>query len=195
MSVEMRAELVMAIRGYDCEEKEFQDHGIDFTASDEESDEKILLRVITNPKSNSGVVGVDAVAKMAEVIKQEDYDKGILVSERFSGAARNEMRRKGIQMISERYMPSFTPQKLYLTIQDCMDSLCKTKCGRIPEKEADCEGRDSDGNYLCRIRLVSDNASFHFQRAWTDLLGEDLKQLLTLQRSIGRQNDGDNKNV
>jgi len=191
----MKAELIMAIRGYDCEEEEFRDHGVDFTASDEEADEKILLRVITNPKSNSGVVGVDAVAKMAEIIEQEDYDKGILVSERFSGAARNEMRRKGIQMISERYTPSVTPQKLYLTIQDCVDGLCKTKCGRVPEKIADCEGRDSEGDYSCRIRLVSDNASFHFQRGWTDLLREDLKQLLTLRKSLDHQNDGDKKNV
>ncbi len=189
MNVELAAELVMAIRGYDYEEKEIWNDGVDLTASDEKSDEKILLRVITNPKSNSGVVGVDAVAKLAETIEQGDYDRGVLVSERFSDAARNEMRRKGIQLISERFMPSFKPQKLYLTIQDCINDLCETKCGRVPESESDCEGRNSDGNYSCEIRLVSDNASFHFQRGWTNLLREDLKQLLTLRKSMVLRGD------
>lgn len=195
MSLELKAELVMAVRGYDCEGKEIQDDHIDFSASDVESDEKILLRVITDPKSNSGILGVDVVRQMVETIEHEDYDRGVLVGERFSEAARKETDRKSIQIVSERFMPSFKPHKLYLTTQDCMNDLCRAKCGQVPEKESDCEGIDSDGNYLCRIRLVSDNASFHFQRGWTNLLREDLKQLLGLQRSIGHQKDGDGSSV
>lgn len=182
MSVELKAELVMAVRGYECEGKESWDEGIDFTASDAELDEKILLRVVTDPKSNSGTVGVDVVREMVETIEQEDYDRGFLIGERFSEAARRETNRKGIQLFSDRHMPLFRPQKLYLTLQDCIDDLCKAKCGRVPEKESDCEGRDSDGSYSCRIRLISDNASFHFERGWTTLLREDLIQLLTLRK-------------
>lgn len=195
MNEELAAELLIAIKGFDCEKKEIWSDGVDLTVSEKESNERILLRVINNPKLNSGVVGVDTVTKMAETIEQKDYDKGVLVSERFSSAARKAMTREGIQMISERFMPSFEPQRLYLTIQDCIDGLCKAKCGRVPEKEMDCEGRGSDGNYSCKVRLISDNSSFHFQRGWTNLLREDLKRLLTLRKLIDYQNDGDKNNV
>lgn len=195
MSVELKAELVMAIRGYECERKEIWDEGVDFTASGTDSDEKVLLRVITDPKSNSGIVGVSVVRKMIEIIEQEDYDGGVLVGKRFSEAARKEIHRKGIQMFSEKFMPSFKPQKLYLTIQDCIDDLCKAKCGRVPKKISDCKGRGSDGNYLCKIRLISDNALFHFERGWMNLLREDLMQLLALRKSMNHQSDVNMNNV
>lgn len=188
MNVELKAELVMAIKGYECEERKSWDEGIDFVASDAKSDEKILLRAITDPKSNSGILGVDTVREMAETIEHEDYDRGVLVGERFSEAAQNETDRKGILMVSKDFTPPVTPQKLYLTIFDCVDDLCKAKCGRVPEKESDCRGNDSDGKYCCKIKLISDNASFHFERGWTNLLKQDLVKLLKLRKSISLQN-------
>jgi hypothetical protein len=183
MSMESKAELVMAVKDYECEKRERLDNGVDFTASDAKSDDRILLRVITEPKSKSGVVGIDTIRNMIESMKHENYDKGVLISERFSKAAKREMKRESIQMVSKKYMPSFKPQKLYLTIQNCINDLCKAKCGLVPEKESDCKGY-SEGRYSCKIRLISDNASFHFERGWADLLQNDLVQLLTLQNSI-----------
>ncbi|MEA2090395.1 MAG: restriction endonuclease [Thermoproteota archaeon] len=190
MSIELKAELVMAIRDYECEERQRWDEGIDFTASDAKSDDKILLRVITEPKSKSGVAGIDTVRKMGEIMKLEDYDKGVLISKRFSKAAKEEMKRKSIQMFSKKYPPSFEPQKLYLKIQDCINNLCKAKCGRVPEKKSDCKGKDSNGHYSCKIRLISDNAAFHFERGWTDLLKNDLMRLLAVQNSMNNQSNG-----
>jgi len=182
MSEELKAELVIAVRGYECEKKKNWDEGIDFTASDAKPNEKILLRVITDPRSNSGVVGVDAVRKMVETIEREDYDSGVLVSERFSDAAKEEMMRRDIQIVSERITPRFKPEKLYIAIKERINDLCKIKCGRIPRKESDCKGKNPDSHYSCKVRLISDNALFHFERGWTDFLREDLKQLLTLQK-------------
>jgi hypothetical protein len=187
MRLELEAELLMEIKGYKCEGKESWDEGVDFIASDKKSDHKVLLRVITDPKSNSGMVGVDSVRDMVHVLKQDDYDKGVLISKSFSTAAKREMNQVGIRMISENYMPLFRPQQLYLTIQDCVDGLCKEKCGQVPEKEMDCEGKGPDGNYSCKTRLISDNASFHYQCGWMKLLRKDLKQLLTLQNSMDDQ--------
>jgi hypothetical protein len=187
MSIELKAELVMAIRDYECAKRQRWDEGIDFTASDTKSDDKILLRVITTPKSKSGFVGIDAVRKMAETMKRKGCDKGILISKRFTESAKEEMSRKGIRMISEKFMPRFKPQQIYLTIRDCIDDLCQTKCGYIPKKESDCKGKDSNGHYPCKIRLISDNASFHIEQGWTDLLQNDLIQLLTINNSINNQ--------
>ncbi|MDH5448786.1 MAG: restriction endonuclease [Candidatus Bathyarchaeota archaeon] len=186
MSIEDKAELVMTIRDYEYEEKQKWDKGIDFTASDAKSDDKILLRIITAPESRSGVVGIDAVKEMSEIMKLKDYDKGVLISKRFTEAAKKEMKRENIQMISESFMPSLEPQRLYLKIQDLIDGLCKANCGKIPEKESDCKGH-LNGQYPCKIRLISDNASFHFERGWTRFLQNDLLRLLRLHNLMNNK--------
>jgi len=173
MGIQDEVEIVMAVRNYSCEEREKWDEGIDITALDEASNEKILLRVV-NSKSSSGVVGIDTVRKMWEVMEREDYDKGFLLGKRFTDAAKQEMVQKGIQRISERYMPTFNPERLFLRINHYVNKLCKTKCGKIPQKESDCQSN-------CRIRIISDNACFHFEHGWTSLMKNDLKQLLSLQ--------------
>ena len=183
MSMKLKAELVMAVRGYECKGEQRWDEGTDFTASDIDSGEKILLRVITEPKSKSDAVSVDTIKQMVETMKEERYDKGILISDRFTESARREMNQNNIQMISENYMSPFKPQKLYLAIQDCIDDLCKAKCGMVPGKKADCKGKNPDDAYSCDVRLISDNAVFHFERRWIKFLRNDLMRLLALQKA------------
>ena len=165
----------MAMRNYSCEEREKGEEGIDIIALDTASKEKVLLRIVES-KSKSGFVGIDAVRKMLETMEREDYDKGFLFGKRFTDAAKNEMMENDIQRISEGYMPRFKPERLYLRINQYVNDLCKVKCGKIPEKESDCKGD-------CRIRVVSDNASFHFEQGWINLMKKDFKQLLSLNNS------------
>jgi len=198
MGIEDKAEIFMAIRDYECEEKQKWDKGIDFTASGAKSKDKILLRAITEPESRSGIVGIDAVKKMTETMKLENYDKGVLISKRFTEAAKKEMKQENIQMISENFMPLPKPQRLYHKIQNLIDSLCKAKCGKIPEKESDCKGYLNE-QYSCTIRLINDNASFHFERGWIKFLQNDLLRLLKLHNSMNnkktKQNNGFMNNV
>jgi hypothetical protein len=175
MSIQDEAELVMALRDYSCKDKGEWDGGVDITALDAESKEKILLRVVTS-KVKSGFIGLDAVRKMLGEMERGDYDKGFLIGKRFTTAAKEEMAQNNIQRISETYMLPFKPEKLYLRIGQYVNKLCKVKCGRIPEKESDCQGN-------CKIRIISDNASFHFENGWIRLMKNDLKQLLALQNS------------
>jgi hypothetical protein len=181
MSIEDKAELFMAVRNYKCEERKKWNEGVDLTASDILSDEKILLRLI-EPRAKTGFVGVDAVRKMSEVMKSEEYDKGFLVGKRFTEAAEQEMTEQNIQRISDDYMPPITQERLYVTINDYVNDLCKTKCGEAPQKESDCEGY-SEG-HSCMIRIISDNASFHFERGWMNLLKNDFKKLVSIQDTI-----------
>ena len=111
-----------------------------------------------------------------DLMKREDYDKGFLFGKRFTDAAKKELMRNDIQRISEGYMPTFKPERLYLQINNYVNDLCKEKCGKIPKKEADCKGN-------CRVRVISDNASFHFEQGWINLMKKDLKQLLVLSNS------------
>jgi hypothetical protein len=169
------AELFMAMRNYSCETRTKGDEGIDITALDTESNEKILLRIVES-KSKSGFVGIDAVRKMLEAMKREDYAKGFLFGKRFTDAAKQELMQNNIQRISEGYMPRFKPERVYLRINNYVNDLCKVKCGKIPKKESDCKGN-------CRIRIISDNASFHFEQGWINLMKKDLRQLLSMNDS------------
>jgi hypothetical protein len=175
MSIQDEAELVMALRDYSCKKRGAWDEGVDITALDAASKEKILLRVITS-KSKSGFYGVDAVRSMLDVMKRERYDKGFLIAKRFTSAAQEEMAQNNIQRISESHTLPFKPDRLYLQINRYVKKLCKAKCGKVPEAESDCQ---SD----CKVRVISDNASFHFESGWMRLLKNDFKQLLALQNS------------
>ncbi len=176
----LKVEMIMAIRDYENEAIRSNKEGIDFVASQAESDDKVLLRVVTNPRGRSGTVGVDVVNEMVDTIRQENYDRGILISERFSTAAKDVMRREGIQIISENFTPRYEPIELYSKMREYIDSLCKAKCGSSPKKKSECKGI-SDGHYTCKIRLLSDNASFHLKRGWVNLLKQDFKQLISLR--------------
>ena len=178
-----KAELVAAIKGYEIEESQQYDKGIDFVATQTRSDDKILLRVITESKLKSGIVSINTVKEMSEMMEREDYDKGVLISKGFSKGARDEMRQKGIEIVSEKRVPLFKPQKVYLATQKYINELCQIKCGFIPEKESDCEGF-SDGQYSCKIRLISDNADFHFEKGWVNLIQNDLEQLIGVHHAM-----------
>jgi len=181
--VEM-AELIMAVRDYENEEKQQWEKGVDIIASPNESDDKILMRVITKPSTKSGVIGTTAVREMSEELEREGYDKGFIIGKRFTKDARELMSKEGIGMASKKIRPSFKPQRLYVTIHDYINHLCRAKCGRVPKEESDCKGY-SHSHYSCKIRLISDNAQLHFERGWTNLLQNDLKQLLTIDKSAG----------
>jgi len=193
MNVEMkdeglieRAELVMAIKEYDDIKRRRREGGIDIIVSPVKSDDKILMRVINKSRSKSGIVGIDAVKEMSEFLERNGYDSGFIIGERFSNAAREEMSRECIKVISEKHMPAFKPQRLYFSINKIVEKSCKAKCGQVPEKESDCKGY-SKGSYSCKIRLISDDASFHFERGWTNLLQNDLKRLLAMRAKENRE--------
>jgi hypothetical protein len=175
VSIKDEAELFMAMRNYSCEDREKWDEGVDITALDTESNKKILLRIVES-KTKSGFVGINAVRKMLEDMEREEYDKGFLFGKRFTAAAKQELMQNDIQRISEQYMPTFKPERLYLRINNYVNELCKAKCGKIPKKESDCKGD-------CRIRVISDNASFHFEQGWINMMKKDLKQLLSMNNS------------
>ena len=170
----------MAVQNYRFEERKKTDQWVDFTASDANTEEKILLRMIET-KQNAAFVGVDAVRKILETMQHQQYDKAILVGRRFTDAAEQEMLEKNIPRISEEYMPPVLPERLYLTINEHVNALCKATCGKAPQEETECPGYSRGER--CEIRTISDNAAFHFERGWTILLRNDLKKLVTITQS------------
>jgi hypothetical protein len=177
-----RAKLVLAVREYRVEKTRRREGKMDFTVSSPESDDRILMRVITEPESKSGCVGVDTVRKMSRTLSRRHYEKGILIGKRFTMAAKSEMKREDIEAISER-IPRFKLEQLYLVIQNHVDNLCKAKCGKIPKEVTDCKGY-AYGQYSCDIRRINDNANFHFERGWRNPLRRDLVKLLAIEEDL-----------
>jgi hypothetical protein len=175
------AEVVLAVRGYETVDIRKKESLVDYTVSPQKSDDKILVRVIIGSSSKTGYVGVDSVKEMNDLLEKRNYDKGILVGKRFTEAAKNEMQRDKIEMISDTRKPYFTSMKLFSIINDYTQKLCKAKCGQIPLKDSNCKGY-TDGRYSCDVRLTSDNADFHFERGWTRFLEKDLMKLLAIEK-------------
>ncbi|NIO36192.1 hypothetical protein GTO27_00650 [Candidatus Bathyarchaeota archaeon] len=186
MNMELKAELIMAVSDYECEERQEWNRGVDFRAIDSKSDVKTLFRVITEPKTRSGVVGIDGVRRMAKKTEQEEYAKGFLISNRFSKAAKKEIGRKRIKIVSEGIMPEFSLQKTHLKMRDRIGNLYGITCGHVPEKESDCEGL-LDDHYTCRIRLISDNAAFHLELGWISFLQNGFAGLLAMNSQMSKQ--------
>ncbi len=178
-----KAEVISAVRDYEGKRIRRKEKRVDFMVSPSGSDDKILIRVIKETESRSGYVGVDVVRELSEILEKRNFDKGILIGRRFTEAAKREMRREGIEAISERITPHFKLERLYFVINGCIENLCRAKCGLVPVKEADCKGY-VDGRYVCDVRLVSDNASFHFERGWVDFLERDLARLLAIEKGF-----------
>jgi len=155
---------------------------VDFTVSPSESDDKILIRVITEGKAKSGYVGADTVREMSDILKKRNYDKGILIGKQFTEAAKSAMKSENIEAVSERFT-RFSLERLYSAIDSRVRNLCKAKCGHVPTKESDCKGY-VDGHYSCDVRLVSDDASFHLEHGWISFLERDLAKLLAIENAL-----------
>ena len=181
MSVKDKAEFLIAVRNYKCGKKKKWSNGVDFVASDMISNEKVLVRYI-ELQNKLRSVGADEVTNMLKVMKHESCGKGILVGKRFTAAATQEMNTNNIQQVSDEYMPPVKPESIILTINECAKNLCETKCGAGSLKMDNCKVRLK--GELCRVRSISDDALFHRDRGWMNLLNNDLRQLLLLNRAI-----------
>jgi len=177
-----RAKFVFAVREYQIKRTAKKENIVDFSVSPAESDDRIFVRVITEPRTNLGRVKADTILEFSQILHEKHYDKGILIGKRFTQTAIKEINKKDIEIITEE-TPNFKPERLYSTIQDHINKLCKVKCGRIPRKESECKGY-SDGGYSCNVRLISDDAYFHFKHGWTSLLERDLAKLLTKEEDL-----------
>jgi len=178
-----KAKVISAVRDYENMRTRRKERMVDFTVSPSESDDKILIRVITETKSKSGYVGVDTVREMSGILEERNYDKGILIGKQFTEAARREMESENIEAVSEKTTPHFKLERLYSAIDSCVQNLCKAKCGHVPIKKSECKGY-VDGHYSCDVRLINDNASFHLERGWIGFLKRDLAKLLAIEKTL-----------
>jgi len=101
-----KVELLMKFRGYRKMKEEQRDDGIDIAVLNREK-EKTLIRIVTKTRLASGNVGVNNVKAMRRNLERRNIESGILIARGFSHPARRQARKKHIEPISEKMLPSF----------------------------------------------------------------------------------------
>lgn len=180
MSIEDKAEFLIAVRNLKCGKKQKWSEGTDIVALNVVSDKKVLVRLMTEQKRSRFVNGED-VKDMSKTMKRMDCDSGFFIGKRFTSGAIDEMSSGNIKQVSDDYMPPITSENILLTINDSVSDLCRRKCGESLKK-AECNGRFKDRP--CHVRAISDNALFHYGSGWMDLLKNDLRQLLSMSKIV-----------
>lgn len=175
MSIANKTSLIIAIRGYTNIKKESKDNYTDISALDN-SNNRVLLRVI-DPIGNK-YVDLNDVKNLTELVKREAYDSAIIISKNFTDGAANEMDKQKIQLVSEKYMPPFSIEDLYLAIVNHAGKQCTKKCGKSMLEISDCDGTENAD--LCRMRTLALKAKGHFEEGDVGLLKNDLKVALAL---------------
>lgn len=127
-----KADILMNLRGYQQEETHKEKGIVDIIASKPETEEKVLVRVVTRSQLKSDTIGTGQVRKMEKTLEKMGVDKGVLIGKRFSSTARREMLEEGIEGISEKSLPPFNifthylvPKHEILTPEEAREVLTK----------------------------------------------------------------------
>lgn len=208
-----QAELFMEVQGYQPERVQCTSETIDITASTPNAEETLVMHIVAESNLKSKGVGVEHVADAKLILAEPEVDRVIVFGKSFTQAARKTLQGEGISFFStdQRFISTLNPWELYTRILDCVNELCQHQCGQIPRTEADCAGYTGDPTpcaacggegrvkgsrclkcagtgrratqYICDVRLLSDNADFHVTHGWRTLLQHGLLALLPMLRA------------
>lgn len=180
------AELIIEYRGYDETDVTRSEKTIDIRASKLDSDEGILVRVVTNPQTGASVIGVDKAKEMVETLAKMDTKHGIILGDRFTNAAKRVLNENSIEFFTgkQNIIKTIDPEQLYVKINEFVQRLCEDKCEKQPLSASECTGVTVETGtfkeYTCKIRQISDNADVHYEHRWWTMLQNDLRDLLSL---------------
>ena len=178
-------ELLKALHGYVKDGIDDKVGSIDYVAGGDVHGKK-LLRVIIDQKADVSRAFTDTVRATIEFLKDEDYDEAVIIAEEFTQGATNLLRNESdLDFISMRQEHQYSISELLEAIQKYSIELCKLRCGNVPESENDCQGY-RDREYSCSIRRISDDADFHAERRWLQLLINDFSRLIELRRGMSK---------
>jgi len=162
-------ELLKAIHGYEKNGVNDELGSIDYVASGD-GDEKKLLRVIIDPKANRSKANTDTIRTIKEFLEKENYDEAVILAKEVTQGAKSLIRgKKNLHYISLGLERPYSISELIYAIQEKSSELCKLRCGKVP-----------------KTRRISDDADFHADRKWLKLLMNDFSKLTNLWRELNK---------
>jgi hypothetical protein len=149
-----------------------------------EDDQTKIMRVMINENAEPRPIYVKTLENTLETIQEKDIDQVLLLGERTTQASREIIKENDeIQCLTPNIKTHYKVSELIYSIQEKTLELCRQKCGKAPKKESDCTGYQN-GEYSCQIRRLSDDATFHAEMKWNDILKQDWKAILDLEKEL-----------
>ena len=218
-----KAEALIEYRGYKVEDVSQNPSTIDIEVVPPDSDETVMMRIITQTEHKGNGVGVDTVEATEQLLAKPNIDKVIVFGSRFTASAQSNLQEEGIEFFSpnQNILSGMNHHELYHSILRYVNELCRVTCGSPPESSSDCTGfnkqiipcpkcdgrgklertsakyppycnacggsGEKESKYTCAIRLISDNADFHYHKNWRRLLHNDLLALVDLASSSQKE--------
>ena len=181
---DVQVELLKGLQGYEFKDLNDEAGYVDYVAEGDGVERK-LLRVIVGPKHHASKALASIVENTLEKLEDDEYDEAILMAKSFTNTSKRRIGEEAdLEMISpDQSLHSTT--EVYGVIHDIIASLCKNKCGGLPNTEEDCDGL-VDREYNCEVRRVSDNSDFHARMRWLPSLMNDFSRLIELQREMSQ---------
>jgi len=177
-----QVELLKTLHGYEVAEVNKEVGCVDYV-SKRDDDEKKLLRVIVDPEFNASKAYFETTRKTLDAVENGYYDEATIMAERFTKASKRLARKEeNLEYVSSEH-GHYSLIELMDAIQKVTRELCEAECGKFPTRAEDCQGYQ-DGEYLCPVRRVSDDADFHAERGWLPLLMNDFSRLVALRREM-----------
>ncbi len=174
-----QVELYKALEGYELTELNEQGGYVDYIS--EKGDEKKLLRVLITDNFTDAKGYINDVEEIIQDSEKKEIDKATILAKMLSKASRELVKTDGkISFVSEEFKPLYTPFELMLAVGKKVEELCTVRCGKLPSKEEECKSSQK-WEMPCQVRRVSDDADFHAEMQWTDLLYDDFSKLVELE--------------
>lgn len=171
-------ELMKTIHGYKDPEYNDEVGSLDFMTQEE--DQTKLMRALVDEDGRSGTGYMKTVSTTIEDVQDSEVDEVLIVADRFSSSARKLMKENdSVDYLSSKFIRKYRLSDLVYAIQRKTMQLCKQKCGSVPKSKDDCKGVTEEG-YVCQIRRISDDSTFHAQMKWIEMLLEDFNKLVEL---------------
>ncbi len=171
-------ELMKMIHGYKDPEYNDELGSVDFLTDEE--DQTKLMRAMVDEDGRSGTGYIDTVRRTIEEVQDSEVDDVLIVADRFTSSAKKLIKKNdNVDYLSSKFTRKYRLSDIVYAIQRKTMQLCKQKCGIVPMSEDDCKGVNEDG-YICQIRRISDDATFHAEMNWREMLLEDFNKLFEL---------------
>ena len=174
-------ELMKCIESFSEPKRNEEIGSIDYLIEDYDS--KKLIRAMVDENNSATPAYVTHIRETVDEL-DEKYDEITILSKSITNAAYDIVAQEdNLRVITPKTKHDFSLIEVLSAIQKKTLDLCKIKCGKAPETKEDCEGKKGR-NYVCDIRRISDDATFHATMKWKKVLLEDFNHLCELERNM-----------
>jgi len=177
-----RVEFFKSLHGYELKNINEKIGSVDYVADDGDNGKK-LLRVIIDQHQHASAADLETTRETLKAVESGPYDEATILASRLTESSKSLIRKeKDIRYISTN-RDHYSIVDLSDAIYEKTRELCEDKCGKFPSRTDECKGY-RDGEYTCTVRRISDNADFHTEMRWPELLMNDFSKLVNLRSRI-----------